>query len=77
VLGNRVYIDDGATVEDSILFSDVKVGEGAQLRRCILDRQVQVPPGEQIGFDKASDAKRFTMTPAGVIVIPSDYKFNA
>ena len=24
VLGNRVYIDDGATVEDSILFSDVK-----------------------------------------------------
>lgn len=77
VLGNRVYIDDGATVEDSILFSDVKVGEGAQLRRCILDRQVLVPPGEQIGFDKARDAKRFTMTPAGVIVIPSDYKFTS
>lgn len=76
VLGNRVYIDDGATVEDSILFSDSRIGEGAQLRRVILDRGVQVPPGEQIGFDKAKDAKRFVMTPGGVIVIPSDFKFE-
>ncbi len=38
--------------------------------------QVQVPPGEQIGFDKAKDAKRFVMTPGGVIVIPSDFKFE-
>lgn len=76
VLGNRVYIDDGATVEDSILFSDSRVGEGAQLRRVILDRGVQVPPGEQIGFDRAADARRFTMTPRGVIVIPSDYRFE-
>jgi len=76
LLGNRVYIDDGATVEDSILFSDVRVGEGAQLRRCILDRHVQVPPGERIGFDAAADVRRFTMTPGGVIVIPSDYRFG-
>jgi len=75
VLGNRVYIDDGATVEDSILFSDVRVGAGAQLRRCICDRLVQIPPGERIGFDAAADAGRFTMTPGGVIVIPSDYRF--
>jgi glucose-1-phosphate adenylyltransferase len=76
VLGNRVYIDDGATVEDSILFSDVRIGEGAQLRRCICDRHVHIPPGEQIGFDAAADARRFTLTPRGVIVIPSDYRFG-
>ncbi len=76
VLGNRVYIDDGATVEDSILFSDVRVGEGSQLRRCICDRAVQIPPGEQIGFDAESDARRFTLTPSGVVVIPADYEFD-
>ncbi|MCB1749064.1 MAG: glucose-1-phosphate adenylyltransferase [Gammaproteobacteria bacterium] len=76
VLGNRVYIDDGATVEDSILFSDVRVGEGAQVRRCICDRSVQIPPGEQIGFDAADDARRFDVTPEGVVVIPSDHVFE-
>ncbi len=75
VLGNRVYIDDGATVEDSILFSDVRVGEGSQLRRCICDRRVVIPPGEQIGFDPAADARRFKLTAGGVVVIPSDYRF--
>lgn len=76
VLGNRVFIDDGATVEDSILFSDVKVGEGAQLRRCICDRAVSIPPGEQIGFDRKADGERFDVTPGGVVVIPADYGFG-
>lgn len=76
VLGNRVYIDDGATVEDSILFSDVHVAEGAQVRGCICDRKLHIPAGEQIGFDAVADAKRFTLTEAGVVVIPADYNFD-
>jgi len=76
VLGNRVYIDDGATVEDAILSSGVHVGEGAQLQRCIVDRGVMIPPNEQIGSDLKADAERFTVTPNGVVVIPSDANFN-
>lgn len=76
VLGNRVYIDDSATVEDAILFSDVRLGEGAQLRRCIIDRGVVIPPGEQIGIDAAADAARFTLTDNGVVVIPATYEFD-
>jgi glucose-1-phosphate adenylyltransferase len=55
--------------------SDVKIGESAQLRRCICDRNVHIPPGEQIGFNAQEDSRRFTITPRGVIVIPSDYVF--
>jgi glucose-1-phosphate adenylyltransferase len=76
VLGNRVYIDDGATVEDSILFLGVTVGEGAQVRRAICDRNVQIPPNAKIGIDRESDLKRFSVTPAGVVVIPSNYRFD-
>ena len=76
VLGNRVYIDDGATVEDSILFSDVRIGDGAQLRRCICDRGVVVPAGEQIGFDQKLDLERFTLTEDGVVVVPADFSFE-
>jgi glucose-1-phosphate adenylyltransferase len=76
VLGNRVYIEDGATVEDSILFSDTRIGENAQVRRCICDRNVRIPAGERIGFDAEADAARFTVTAEGVVVIPSDFTFR-
>lgn len=77
VLGNRVYIDDGATVEDSILFLGVTVGEGAQVRRAICDRGLQIPPNERIGVDRERDAKRFEVTAGGVVVVPSNYQFGA
>ncbi|MGD9602344.1 MAG: sugar phosphate nucleotidyltransferase [Gammaproteobacteria bacterium] len=76
VLGNRVFIDDSAMVEDSILFLGVNVGEGAQVRRAICDRNVQIPPNEKIGIDPERDAQRFPVTPGGVVVIPSNYRFS-
>lgn len=76
VLGNRVHIQDGATVEDSILFQRVTVGEGARVRRAICDRGVSIPPYEEIGIDRKHDAERFHVTPAGVVVIPSNYRFE-
>lgn len=76
VLGNRVHIQDGATVEDSILFQGVVVGEGARVRRTICDRGVRIPPYEEIGLDRKRDAERFHVTAAGVVVIPSNYRFE-
>ncbi|MSR13852.1 MAG: glucose-1-phosphate adenylyltransferase [Gammaproteobacteria bacterium] len=76
VLGNRVYIDDGATVEDSILFLGVTVGEGARVRNAICDRNVQIPPNEKIGLDRERDQARFLVTPGGVVIVPSNYHFD-
>lgn len=76
VLGNRVYISDGATVEDSILFLGATVGEGARVRRTICDRSVVIPPYEEIGIDRKRDAERFHVTPEGVVVIPSNHRFE-
>jgi glucose-1-phosphate adenylyltransferase len=76
VLSNRVYIDDGATVEESILFPGVRIGEGARLHRVICDRDVQVPPRAVIGFDRDADRKRFTVTDNGIVVVPAAYEFG-
>jgi len=75
ILFPRVQVGDGAIVEDSILFNGVRVGVGAQLRRCIVDKDVLIPPGERIGFDEKRDADRFTLSPGGVVVIPKGYVF--
>jgi glucose-1-phosphate adenylyltransferase len=62
-------------VENSLLFPGVTVGEGAHLRRCIIDKHVKVPASEKIGFDLARDAERFTVSDRGIVVIPKAYRF--
>ena len=75
ILFSQVQVDDGAVVEDSILFDGVHVGAGAYLRRCIVDKNVQIPPGERIGFDTTTDSARFTVSEAGITVVPMGYCF--
>ncbi|MBK1723775.1 sugar phosphate nucleotidyltransferase [Thiocystis violacea] len=64
-----VRVKDGAIVEESILFDRVEVGEGAHLRNCIVEKDVVIPPREQIGHDLALDRERFTVSEQGIVVV--------
>jgi glucose-1-phosphate adenylyltransferase len=75
ILASSVHVHEGAEVEDSILFDGVTVGQGARLRRCIIDKDVAVPPGETVGFDHEKDRARFTLSDKGVAVAPKGYRF--
>ncbi len=75
ILFPSVRIEEGAVVESSLLFEGVTVKEGAALQRCIVDKEVTIPPGERIGFDPVVDARRFTVTESGIVVIPKAYRF--
>jgi glucose-1-phosphate adenylyltransferase len=70
-------VDDEALVRDSILFNGVRVGKYAKLQRCIVDKNVVIPDGEEIGVDRKRDAARFTVTEKGVVVVPKGYRFEA
>jgi glucose-1-phosphate adenylyltransferase len=75
IFSPNVRVEAGAVVEDGILFEGVCVGEGAKLRRCIIDKGVFIPPKESIGYDLAKDRSRFTLSEEGVIVVPKNYQF--
>ena len=75
ILFPNVRVEEGALVENSLVFPGVTVGEGAQLQRCIVDKHVVIPAGEKIGFDRALDAERFTVSDSGVVVIGKGYRF--
>ena len=77
ILFPSVRVEQGAVVEHSLLFEGVTVEEGAHLRRCIVDKHVTIPAGERIGFDRAVDAQRFTVSDGGIVVIPKWYCFSA
>lgn len=72
----KVKVSNAAIVIDSILFEDVEIGRNCHIQNCIIDKNVKVPDGTQIGLDSLADAKRFHISKQGVIVVPSSYQFE-
>ncbi len=70
ILSPRVVVHSYAEVEDSILLEGVDIGRHAKIRRTIIDKDVQIPPRTEIGYDLDEDAKRFTVTESGIVVVP-------
>jgi glucose-1-phosphate adenylyltransferase len=69
VLSPGVRLHSFAEVEDSVLFQDVDVGQNAVVRRAIVDKNVRIAPGAQIGVDPEADRRRFHISDGGIAVI--------
>ncbi|RJL32627.1 glucose-1-phosphate adenylyltransferase [Bailinhaonella thermotolerans] len=69
VLSPNVVLDERSQVHDSVLMDCVRVGKGAVVRRAIVDKNVVIPEGAQIGVDLERDRRRFTVTRNGIVVI--------
>jgi glucose-1-phosphate adenylyltransferase len=69
VLGRGVKVLGGAEVDDSVIFDNCEIGRGAKVRRAILDKNVRVPDGAQIGYDLENDKKLYSVTDSGIVVV--------
>jgi glucose-1-phosphate adenylyltransferase len=70
VLSPGAHLHSYSLVEDSVLMQDVDVGRNAVVRRAILDKNVCVEPGAEIGVDADADRERgFTVSDGGVVVV--------
>ena len=70
VLSPGVRVNSFAEVDLSILFSEVNVGRHSRLRRCIVERGVEIPENTQIGYDIETDRESgFTVTDSGIVVV--------
>ena len=76
VLSNGCRINSFSEVEESVLFENVRIGRHARLRRCIIDKDVEIPQGSEIGFNHEIDRKRFHVTEGGIVVIPKRAKLE-
>ena len=72
VLSVGCRVNSFTEVEESVLFERVKIGRNARLKRCIVDKDVEIPNGEQIGYDIEADRRRFFVTDNGIVVIPKN-----
>ena len=72
IIGPKSRVEERAEVTESILFSGVHIGKGAIIRRAIIDKNVFIPDGAQVGVDHDADRRRgFEVTEKGVTVIPT------
>ena len=76
ILSPRVRINSYSLVEDSILFESVTIGRRCKIKRCIIDKNVEIPPGMTIGYNLEEDRKRFHVTESGIVVIPKGMKVD-
>jgi glucose-1-phosphate adenylyltransferase len=72
-----VHLHSWSEVEDSILMQGVDVGRKAVVRRAIVDKNVTIAPGAQVGVDPEADRERFTVSAGGVVVIPKGARVEA
>ena len=70
IIGSEVRINSYSEVEDSILFNRVKIGRNCKIRKAIIDKDVTIPDGAEIGYSLETDLCRgFTITDSGLVVI--------
>ncbi|MBV8231178.1 MAG: glucose-1-phosphate adenylyltransferase, partial [Planctomycetaceae bacterium] len=70
IVSPGVRVNSFALVEDSILFDGVDVGRHARIRRAIIDKDVKVPAGFDIGWNRQADlARGLTVTEDGLTVV--------
>ncbi len=72
VLSPNVRINSYSYVTDSVLMEGVDVGRYSRIQRAIIDKNVKIPAGAEIGFDIERDKKRFAVSTNGIVLIGKD-----
>jgi len=70
VLSPGVQVHSYAKITDSVLLDFVDIGRNATIHRAIIDKNVVVPAGVNIGVDRQNDLDRgFLVTDSGITVV--------
>jgi len=72
LLFTDVRVDEGSSIQSSVILPHVEIGRGCVIRGAILDEGCEIPDGMSIGVDRGADSSRFYVTDKGVVLVTSD-----
>jgi glucose-1-phosphate adenylyltransferase len=70
VLSPNVYVHSYSYIYRSVLMERVEVGRYSRIRNAIIDKEVIIPPNTTIGYNLEEDARKYTVTNSGIVVVP-------
>ena len=79
IIGPGTKIQPGAYIENTIIFgresmsTQSVIGRGVMLYMVIADRDVNIPDGWRIGYDKELDVSRGFVVTDGITIVPKGY----
>ncbi len=68
----NVRVNSYSVVQDSVVLPDVTIARHCRINKAILDKGCNIPEGMVIGEDHVEDAKRFHVSPGGVVLVTPD-----
>ncbi len=69
VLFSKVRVHSFCTIDSAVILPSVTIGTGSRLRRCIIDRGCEIPPGLIVGENAEEDARRFYRSEGGIVLV--------
>ena len=71
VLSPGVYVERDAVIRDSVIFNDCRIERGANIERCIIDKEVRVGEWSCIGFgdDFTPNRQRPDLLDSGLTIV--------
>ncbi|MFM1887259.1 MAG: glucose-phosphate adenylyltransferase [Pseudomonadota bacterium] len=72
LLFSMVRVDEGSSIERSVVMPGVHIGRNCVIRNAIIDEHCDIPEGTRIGIDLQADRERFDVTPKGVVLVTPD-----
>jgi glucose-1-phosphate adenylyltransferase len=72
LLFSNVVVHSFTTLTDSVILPNVDVQRHCRLTRVVVDKGCVIPEGTVIGEDLEEDAKRFYVSPGGIVLVTPD-----
>ena len=69
LLFSNVRVESWSEVTESVVLPEVTIGRRCKVHKAIIDKGCRIPDGMQIGVDPEEDARRFFLSPRGVVLV--------
>jgi glucose-1-phosphate adenylyltransferase len=72
LLFSNVRVNSFTTLEHCIVLPQANIGRNCRIKRAIIEKGCEIPEGTVIGENLAEDAKKYYVSPGGIVLVTPD-----